>query len=222
MAFIRKQYAVIGLGRFGTGVCRTFKKLGHEVLGMDRSEEWTRIAHIDEVATHVVRGDSTDAHALEDIGVGNYDGVVVAIGTNMDASVLTVLNLLDLGVKNIVAKAAHHKHGRVLERVGGGLVRVVYPEYQMGERVAQAMGGVGILESIELDTHNSIIEIPIPANLAGKTLREADLRARLGVTVIAILNRQGVNVAPAGDDRLVAGDIIAIIGPNEKLEALNH
>lgn len=218
----RKQFAVIGLGRFGSSVCQTLKDLGHEVLGMDISEEWTREAHANRIATHIVRGDSTELHALDEIGMRNFDTVVVAIGTNLEASILTVLNLLDLGVKNIVAKAGHDKHGKVLERVGGEAIRVVYPESQMGERVGHAIGGTGILESIELDPNYSIIEIPVPPRLVGKTLQEADLRARYGVTVIAILNRGSVNVAPLSHDRLEAGAVIAVIGANEKLEALRE
>lgn len=222
MAVTRKQFAVIGLGRFGSSVCNTLKRLGHEVLGMDSSEELTREAHANHTATHVVRGDSTDIHSLDEIGMRNFDTVVVAIGSNMEASILTVLNLQDLGVKNIIAKAGYDKHGKVLERIGGEGIRVVYPESQMGERVAHSIGGVGILESLELDPNYSIIEIPTPPSLIGKTLLEADLRARYGVTVIAILSRGSVNVAPAGDDRLQAGDVITVIGANDKLDALQR
>lgn len=222
MAVTRKQFAVIGLGRFGSSVCNTLKRLGHEVLGMDSSEELTREAHANHTATHVVRGDSTDIHSLDEIGMRNFDTVVVAIGSNMEASILTVLNLQDLGVKNIIAKAGYDKHGKVLERIGGEGIRVVYPESQMGERVAHSIGGVGILESLELDPNYSIIEIPTPASLIGKTLLEADLRARYGVTVIAILSRGTVNVAPAPDDRLQAGDVITVIGANDKLDALQR
>jgi trk system potassium uptake protein TrkA len=222
MAVTRKQFAVIGLGRFGSSVCNTLKRLGHEVLGMDSSEELTREAHANHTATHVVRGDSTDIHSLDEIGMRNFDTVVVAIGSNMEASILTVLNLQDLGVKNIIAKAGYDKHGKVLERIGGEGIRVVYPESQMGERVAHSIGGVGILESLELDPNYSIIEIPTPPSLIGKTLLEADLRARYGVTVIAILSRGTVNVAPAPDDRLQAGDVITVIGANDKLDALQR
>ena len=222
MPVTRKQFAVIGLGRFGSSVCQTLKGLGHEVLGMDSSEELTRDAHANAIATHIVRADSTDIHSLDEIGMRNFDTVVVAIGSHMEASILTVLNLLDLGVKNIIAKAGYDKHGKVLERIGGEAIRVVYPESQMGERVAHSIGGTGILEAIELDPDYSIIEIQTPASLVGKTLQEADLRARYGVTVIAILSRGKVNVAPMSDDRLNAGDVITIIGANDKLDAIQR
>lgn len=220
MPVTRKQFAVIGLGRFGSSVCQTLKSFGHEVLGMDSSEELTRDAHANAIATHVVRADSTDIHSLDEIGMRNFDTVVVAIGSHMEASILTVLNLLDLGVTNIIAKAGYDKHGKVLERIGGDAIRVIYPERQMGERVAHSIGGTGILETIELDPDYSIIEIPVPPSLVGKTLLEADLRARYGVTVIAILSRGKVNVAPTSGDRLNPGDVITILGANDKLDAL--
>ena len=216
----RKQFAVIGLGRFGSSVCKTLKDLGHEVLGMDASEEWARSAHVEGIATHVVRGDSTELATLDELGMRNFETVVVAIGANMEASILTVLNLLDLGVRSIVAKASHDKHGKVLERVGGDAIRVVYPESQMGARVAQSIGGTAILESIELDPNYSIVELRTPAALVGKTLQEADLRARYGVTVIAIKRGEAVNISPLSGDRLEAGDLLALIGANDRFQDL--
>lgn len=220
MGFQRKQFAIIGLGRFGSAVCKTLHDLGHEVLGMDQSEEMTRAAHADEIATHVVQVDSTDIHALDEIGMRSFDAVVVAIGADLESSILTVLNLIDLGVTNIIGKASHDKHGKLLSRIGGDYIRVVYPETQMGERVAKAISGGGIIESIELDPNYSIIEIPAPPELIGKTLTEANLRARFGVTVIAIKSRHAVNIAPLGHDRFQDGDLIAVIGPNDRLMAL--
>jgi trk system potassium uptake protein TrkA len=220
MAFQRKQFAVIGLGRFGYAVCKTLHDLGHEVLGMDQDEEATRAAHGDEIATHVIRVDSTDIHALDEIGMRTFDAVFVAIGADLESSILTVLNLIDLGVTNLIAKASHDKHGKLLSRIGGDYIRVVYPETQMGERVAKAISGGGIFESIELDPNYSIIEITAPPDLIGKTLTDANLRARYGVTVIAIKGRDGVNIAPMGDDRIQAGDLIAVIGANERLLTL--
>ncbi|MEB3329233.1 MAG: TrkA family potassium uptake protein [Candidatus Sericytochromatia bacterium] len=216
----RKQFAVVGLGRFGSSVCSSLKQLGHEVLGIDASEDLVRRAHADEVATHVVRADATDKHALEELGLEGFDGVVIAIGSDMEASILSVLNLLDLGVPSLTAKASHARHGQVLERIGGSRVTVVYPESDMGRRVAHALGGVSLLESIHLDQHFSIIEVRVPAALAGKTLAEADLRARFGVTIVAVLGADGLQVSPEPAFRLQADALIAVIGANEKLEAM--
>ena len=222
MSIQRKQFAVIGLGRFGSSVCRTLHGLGHEVMGIDSHEEATRRAHAEEIATHIIQADSTDLYALDEVGMRTFDTVVVAIGSDMESSILTTLNLLDLGVGQVIAKASHDKHGKVLERIGGETVRVVYPETQMGERVANSIGGTGIIESIELDPAYSIIEIPAPPELYGKTLHDADLRARFGVTVIAIKSRDSVNIAPLGSDVIRPGDIIAVIGANDRLQAMQR
>lgn len=218
----RKQFAVIGLGRFGRAVCRTLRDQGHEVLGIDSTEDEVRTAHAESLATHVLQADSTDLRSLEEAGVRGLDAVVVAIGTNLEASVLTVLNLIELGIPRIVAKAAYENYGKVLKRVGGEALNVVYPEAMMGVRVANALGGTAILEAIELDPNYSIAEVPAPPEVYGKSLAEADIRGRYGVTVIAIKGQGGVNIAPLQHDRVQAGDLLAVIGANERLRALQR
>ncbi len=218
----RKQFAVIGLGRFGRAVCRTLALQGHEVLGMDASEDEVRTAHAEGIATHVMQADSTDMRSLEEAGLRGMDAVVLAIGTNLEASVLTVLNLIELGIPRIVAKAAYENYGKVLKRVGGESLQVVYPEAMMGERVANALGGTAILEAIELDPEYSIAEVPAPPEVYGMSLGEADIRGRFGVTVIAIKGKGGVNIAPLRNDRIQPGDLLAVIGTNERLRALQR
>lgn len=218
----RKQFAVIGLGRFGRAVCRTLTSLGHEVMGIEAARDLIRAAQDEEFVTHVVEADATNIHALREAGVRNMDAVVVAIGTDLEASILIVLNLMELGVGEIIAKASHHRYGEVLQRVGGGHVRVVYPEEQMGERVAHGLGGLGVMEAIDLDPHTSIVEALAPRVLIGKTLAEARVRQSHGVTVIAIKRGGAVNAAPCGPDRIEAGDVIAMIGPNDRLTALQQ
>ncbi|MBO9540686.1 TrkA family potassium uptake protein [bacterium] len=216
----RKQIAVIGLGRFGRSVCRTLHQQGHEVLGIDASEEETRSAQAEEIATHIVQADSTDLHALEELSLSGFDTVVIGIGTDLEVAVLTALNLVELGVSQIVAKASHEKYGKVMERVGGEAIRVVYPEMQMGERVANAISGQGIIEMIELDPDYSIIEVPASPLFFGKTLGDTGLRERYGVTVIAIKGKGGVNIAPLTGDRIHPGDILTVIGDNKRLNQL--
>lgn len=218
----RKQFAVIGLGRFGSAVCRTLLGHGHEVLGIDASEDEVRSAHAEGIATHVMQADTTDRRVVEELGISGVDGVVLAIGTNLEASVLTVLNLIELGITRIVAKAAYENFGKVLQRVGGEGLQVVYPEAMMGERVANALSGTAILETIDLDPDYSITEVPAPPELFGKTLAEADVRGRYGVTVIALKGRQGVNIAPMRDDRIQPGDVLAVIGHRDSLRALRR
>lgn len=214
-----KQFAVIGLGRFGSSVCRTLQQLGHEVLGIDESAENIRHAQSEEICTHVVQADATELHALEELAIRNYDAVVVAIGTDMEASVLTVLNLIELGVSRIIAKASHDKHGKVLSRVGGPNIQVVLPETQMGERVARNLAGGEILEAIQLDPLFSIVEVTAPSSLIGKSLQEADLQGQRQMTVLAIKRRGKLTIAPLGSDRIERGDILAVIGPNDSLDA---
>lgn len=222
MAFKRKQFAVIGLGRFGQSVCRTLHQHGHEVLAMDTSEELTRDMHTEGIATHVIQADSTEIQALQEVDIQQFDTVVVAIGTDLEASILTVLNLLELGVSHIVAKASYDRHGQVLERIGGSAIHVVYPERQMGERIANSISGADILETIELSPHFSITEIHPPRDWVGKSLIDIELRSRYGVTLIAIKSGGDLKIAPAGEECFHAGDIITLIGPNDRLRALQR
>jgi trk system potassium uptake protein TrkA len=222
MATQRKQFAVIGLGRFGQSVCRTLYEHGHDVLALDQSEELTRDVHAEGIATHVIQADSTEIQALQEVDIHEYDTVVVAIGSDLEASVLTVLNLLDLGVKNIIAKASYDRHGQVLERVGGSAIQVIYPERQMGERIANSISGADILETIELSRDFSITEIHPPRDWIGKSLAEMELRPRYGVTVIAIKSGGDLKVSPPGSECFHAGDIITMVGPNDRLDELRR
>lgn len=218
----RKQYAVIGLGRFGQSVCRTLYENGHDVLALDTSEELTRDVHAAGIATHVVQADATDLTALQEVDIHDFDAVIVAIGSDLEASVLTVLNLLDLGAKQIVAKASYERHGQVLERVGGTAIQVVYPERQMGERVANSISGADVLETIALSPDYSITEIHPPRAWVGKSLADMELRPRFGVTVIAIKSGGTLKVSPAGEECFHAGDVITMVGPNDRLDALKR
>lgn len=218
----RKQFVVIGLGRFGRAVARSLTALGHEVVGIEEDPELLREAHDQDIATHLVQADAANLHALREAGAADVDAAIVAIGTDLEASVLAIMNLLELGVKSIVAKAAYRRYGEVLERVGGPSVRVVYPEEQMGERVAHGLGGLGVLEEIDLDRDTSIVEVRAPRALVGRTLGELAVRQAYGVTILAILRDGTINAAPSGTDRIEKGDILAMIGPNAKLLALQQ
>lgn len=216
----RKQFVVIGLGRFGRSVCRTLYQQGHEVLAVDVSAEEVRRAAAEELATHVVQADSTDPRALEELGIRDFDAVVVAIGTDLEASVLVVLNLVELGVTRIVAKASYDRYGKVLERLGGSAIQIVYPEAQMGERVALALMGTTILESIELNPNTSIVELPVPQAFVGQSLADLDLAGRHGVVLVAIKRGEEVLIPHERNVRLQAGDVLALIGANDRLQAL--
>lgn len=204
---------VIGLGRFGSAVAESLVNLGQEVLAVDENRELVE-RYSDEL-THVVQADTTDDEALRQIGVTNFDRAVVAIGTDIEASVLTVLALAEAGVPDIWAKAITRKHGQILERVGAH--HVVYPEHSMGERVAHMLTG-GMMDYIEFDDAFSIARCTAPQETWGRTLEESAPRTRHGVTIVGV-KRHGEDFTYARPATLVnRQDQLIVSGPTEKVE----
>ena len=204
---------VVGLGRFGTAVAESLVRSGHEVLALDEDpdlvERWS------DILTHVVRADSTDEEALRQLGVGDFDKAVVAIGTEVEASVLTVLALVEAGVGDVWAKAISRKHGQILERVGA--THVVYPESSMGERIAHLLTG-RMIDYIEFDDAFSIARTRAPRMTWDKTLAESAPRSHYGVTVVGV-KRQGQDFLHARPETLVHGDDELIVsGPTASVE----
>jgi len=177
----RGEIIVIGLGRFGSSLASTLIEMGHEVLGIDFDEG--RVQQHAELLTHVVQADTTSEKTLRQLGVGDAVTAVVAIGADIEASVLTTGALVDIGVPNIWAKALTQSHGRILQRVGAH--HVVFPEAEMGSRVARLVTGA-LIEYFALDDDFVLIETQVPRNLAGKKLGDTDLRANYKVTVVCI------------------------------------
>lgn len=208
------QILVIGLGRFGRVLAESLVKLGHEVLGVDASQ-----AVVQECAdelTHVVRADGTDIAALRQLGAGDFTRAVVAIGTDIQASILSTYALVDLGIPTIWAKAITLEHGAILERVGAD--RVVFPERDMGVRVAHSMVGRTV-DYIELDEDFVLIETTAPRALVGKTLREAELRGRYDVTMVCIKSPGGTFTYATQDTEVHEGDLVVVAGTIAKAEA---
>jgi trk system potassium uptake protein len=208
------QYAVIGLGRFGISIAQKLFESGQEVLGVDVNEERVEDSH--SFVTHAVIADSTDAEALKSIGIRNFDTVVVAIGNDIQASILSVLLLKELGVKRVIAKALNKLHGQVLDKVGADWV--VFPERDMGMRVAHQLLSPKVLNFIEISKNYSVEEVKIPEYMIGKTLRELDLRARFNLSVIAIRHGDEINISPSPDQIINHGDVLVVIGENRDLE----
>ena len=177
----RGEIIVIGLGRFGSSLATTLIEMGHEVLGIDADE--ARVQQHAGVLTHVVQGDTTSETTLRQLGVADAVTAVVAIGADVEASVLTTGALVDLGVPNIWAKALTQPHGRILQRVGAH--HVVFPEAEMGSRVARLLTGE-LIEYFALDDDFVMIETQVPRKLAGKKLGDTDLRSTYKVTVVCI------------------------------------
>ncbi len=209
-----KQFAVIGLGRFGLSVAATLRSQGHEVLAIDNDEENVQSAQTEEWVTQAICLDSTNIHALEELGLQGFDGVILAIGEDLQASILTALNLMELGVKKLIAKASDANHGKILERMN--VPQVVFPERDMGKRVAQMVMQSSILESFQLDPRFSVIEMKAPEHVLNRTLAELNLRVKFGISVVAI-KHGGTELAiiPGPDHVISENDLLVIIGDNQ-------
>ncbi|SFF08478.1 trk system potassium uptake protein TrkA [Paenibacillus algorifonticola] len=212
----KKQYAVIGIGRFGLSVASSLTDMGFEVLAIDTSED--RVQDAVNHVTHAVVADSTDEEALRALGIRNFDVVVVAIGQDIQSSILTTLILKDMGVGLIIVKAQNELHGKVLSRIGAD--KVVYPERDMGLRVAHHLISPNILDYIEISEDYSIIEIKAPEAMIGKSLKQLDIRAKFKCNVMAIKTGSNMNIAPYADDLIRDIDILVIVGKNSDLSNL--
>ena len=211
-----KSYVVIGLGRFGSTLARQLCKLGAEVLAMDVHNDL--VQQVAEDVTHAVVGDAQDKDVLRALGVRNFDCAIVAIGTNLAASVLTVMNLQELGVPYIICKAHDETHSRVLQKLG--VNKVVIPEQENAARLARSLNSHNVLDYIELSEDYGILELPAPGSWIGKSLKELNIRAKLGVNIIAVENGGKTNVSPSADYTIREGDIMVVLGDNYSLEAV--
>ncbi len=212
-----RQFAVIGLGKFGASVACTLAKLGCQVLAVDIDED--KVQRVADEVTHAVSADATDEDTLRALGIRNFDVAIVTIGHDVLSSILTCLILKDLGVAYVVGKATDELHGKLLEKIG--VEKVVYPERDMGARLANALTSSNILELIELSPDYGIAEIIASPELVSKSLRDLNLRARFGVNIVAI--RRGdseVRVSPGPDDVIEEGDVLLALGSTESLGRL--
>jgi trk system potassium uptake protein TrkA len=205
---------VIGLGRFGSAVADSLLRLGHEVFGIDENADI--VQRWSDRLTHVVQADTTDSDVLRQLGVADFRHAVVGIGADIEASVLTVLALEELGVPDIWAKATTVKHGRILERTGAK--HVLYPEAAMGERVAHMVAGK-MIEFIEFEDGFAIAKTCAPTDAVGKSLAESALRTKHGVTVVGVKRAKADFVHALPETRLEAGDMLIVSGPTERVEA---
>lgn len=215
---MKHSVIVIGLGRFGSAAARELMALGHEVLAIDDSE-----AKVNEIApdvTHAVELDASDEQALRDVGAADFEHAIVAISSNTEASIFATMALKNLGVRNVIAKAATTLHGKILERVGAS--RVVYPEREMGARVGHSFSIPHVLDYIDVAPRFGIVKVHPPAAYVGKTLREIDIPGTLELTPIALRRGNNVTVNPNRDERIGEQDELILIGLDEKLELLER
>lgn len=215
-----RSFAVIGLGRFGSATARALAELKQEVIGLDTDEE--RVKALSDTLSYTAELDATDERALRASGVQDVDVAIVSIGTRIEASLLVVMILKELGVKTVVAKATTALHGRILTKLG--VSRVVFPEREVALRLASSLVVPNVLDYIELSRGFSIAEFPAPEAFVGRTLRALELRPRFGLTLIAIKRqvegREATIIAPGADEEIQAGDVLALLGPNQALHDL--
>jgi len=211
-----KQFVVVGLGRFGVSVATTLAENGHDVLAIDRDPE--KVQAISGDVTHAVEADATDEEALKTLGVRNFDVAVVSIGDNVSANILCTLILKELGVPYVIVKAPDKLHGKVLSKVGAD--RIVYPERDMGVRIAQNLISSNVLDYIEFAPEYGVIEILASDNMVGRTLKELELRASFDVNVMAIKRGDQLYISPGAEDKIEIGDKLVLMGKNENLDKM--
>ena len=211
-----KSYMVIGLGRFGSEVARKLGEQGCEVLAMDVNSDL--VQHISSEVTHAVVGDARDKSVLKALGAGSFDCAVVAIGDSLSDSVLATLNLKELGVPKVICKAHDETHKQVLLKLGAD--QIVIPEQEQAYRLARSLSSRNVLDYIELAEDYGIIDLPVPTGWVGKNLRDLNVRAKLGVNILAVKKEQKIRLSPAADYAFEQGDVVVILGDTAALKAV--
>jgi trk system potassium uptake protein TrkA len=215
---MKQSVLVIGLGRFGTAAARELMSLGHEVLVVDRDE--TRVNDMAPDVTHAIQVDASDEDALKAIGAADFEYAIVAISGAAEASIFATMALKNLGVTHIIAKAGTSIHGAILERVGA--TRVVYPEGEMGARVAHAFEASNVLDYLDIAPGFGIVRFSPPPSWVGRKLRDLDMATRHRVTAVGLRRGPKVTVNPHRDEVITAGDELVLIGPDDGFSGLER
>lgn len=214
----KKEFAVIGLGRFGQSVALTLIERGYSVLGIDNNREI--VQRMSEQITQVAALDSTDEEALRAVDIASFDTVVVAIGENFEGNLMTTVALKTLDVRYVVCKTTTERQRRILLRVGAD--HVVLPEHDAGRRLAHMLTGPGVLDLLELEPGYSITELRVPRSMVGHTLVETNLRHRFGVTVLVVKREQTLTVSPSANYTFASNDLLVVLGKNADITRLNE
>lgn len=205
---MKQDYAVIGLGRFGSSICKELSEEGMNVLAIDIDEQ--KVNEFKNIASFAVIADATDEQALKDIGIKNIDHVIVAIGDNIQASILTTVILSEMGVKKITVKAQNDYHEKILQKIGAH--QVVHPERDMGRRLAHSLISSNILDYIELSEEHSIVEVIASRKMVGKSLVELNIRAKYGCNIVAVKRGDEIIVSPDAQFSFEENDVLIVIG----------
>lgn len=211
---VKKVFAVIGLGRFGGSICRTLIEEGAEVLAIDVDED--RVNEFAPIASHAVIGDTTDEAVLKSLGIRNFDHVIVAIGDNIQASILTAIILKELGVENITVKAQNDYHEKVLRKIG--VNHVVHPERDMGKRLAHHILSKNVLDYLELSDQHSIVEIMANDSIDGRSILELDIRRKYGINIVGIKRGKDIIISPQATEVIQKNDILIVIGADNDID----
>lgn len=211
-----KQFVVFGLGRFGVSVATTLSEAGYEVMAVDKNEEI--IQDISSIVTHAVQADATDADTLRSLGIRNFDIAVVAIGRDIQSSIMVTLLLKEMGVAYVVAKASSDLHEKVLEKIGAD--RIISPEQDMGVRIATNLMSGNIMDYIQLSEEYSVVEIMALPEWKNQTISELNMRVKYGLNIIAIERDKKIIITPGADFVLRENDILVVVGANEKIQNL--
>ncbi|MDI6737342.1 MAG: TrkA family potassium uptake protein [Nanoarchaeota archaeon] len=212
---MKKQFGVIGLGRFGTSVAETLELLGNSVLAIDRDRN--KVNAIKDKVTAAKQVDAIDAEALREAGIANCDAVVIAIGEDIESSVLATLVVKELGIQRVIVKAKNDLHGKVIEKLG--VERVIYPERDMGARIANQLVSSDVLEFIELSPDYSLEEVKACEDMVGKSIKDIKLREKYNIVIIALRRKNNVHVLPSADEKITSGDILILIGATKDIKA---
>ncbi len=213
-----KQIIVIGCGRFGIAAAKTLTKLGHDVMVVDQNTDI--IKDVSEYVAHAVQMDAIDEASFRTLGLRNFDVAIVAIGSDVQASIMATLIAKEAGVPLVIAKAANDTHGRVLRKIGAD--KIIYPERDMGMRVAYGLVTQNILDVIEFSPDYSIIETVALKDWEGKTLKDLNLSRQYEMTVIAVKTGDSTNIVPSAETVINHGDIVVILGSNKNLKVIGN
>jgi len=208
-----EQFVIIGCGRFGSAVAQELTKLGREVMIIDVDQDV--VQNMSNIVTYAVQADVTDANTVKSLGIGNFDTAIVTMGANIQGSMLATLLVKETGVKKVISKAQSKVHSQILYKIGAD--RVIFPEREMGIRLAKNLVSKNVLEFIELSEDYSVIELRVTEDWIGKTLEELDMRKKYGVNVVAIKNHDDVNISVLGSYEIHEDDRLVVIGQNENL-----
>ena len=214
----KKQFLVFGLGRFGSSVAKTLAELDYEVLAVDHDEDL--VNDIAPFVTQAVAADATDEAVLGELDAASFDAAVVAIGSNIRDSIMISMLCKEAGIPMVIAKATDELHGKILSRVG--VDRVIFPERDMGQRLAKSLIAPGIIDLMELTDDYQIVEIIAPAAWAGKTLMQINVRRNYGLSVIAIRRDAHLEASPGADSTVYAGDSLLVLGKQYDIDALER